>query len=124
MIADNGKSLGAPSPLAYYWLQVFKRAHTVLLGSGGGPEQKTNLVPSEKCAVGWGNDDDEMRMIAASFVRAIERFTRDLYPYCLPRFQQVVVIRKTCNQFYDKSLPGKIPQYVGAGHAIVHVVNC
>ena len=25
-------------------LQVFKRAHTALLGSGGGPEQRTSLV--------------------------------------------------------------------------------
>src|SRR5215813_15380841 len=51
------------------WLQVFKRAHSALLGSGGGPEQRTSLVPSEKCAVGWASDDDEMRMITASFVR-------------------------------------------------------
>ena len=27
------------------WLQVFKRAHTALLGSGGGPAQRTSLVP-------------------------------------------------------------------------------
>ncbi len=80
------------------WLQVFKRAHTALLGSGGGPEQRTSLVPSEKCTVIWGSDDDEMRMITASFVRAIERFTGDLYRHFLPSFQQVVSIRKTCNQ--------------------------
>src|ERR671939_852214 len=80
------------------WLQVFKRAHTALLGSGGGPEQRTSLVPSEKCAVSWGSDDDEMRMITASFVCAIERFAGDLCRHFLPLFQQVVAIRKTCNQ--------------------------
>jgi hypothetical protein len=55
-------------------------------------------VPSEKCAVGWGSDDNEMRMITASFFRAIERFAGDLYLHFLPRFQKVVAIRKTCNQ--------------------------
>src|SRR5207247_1942922 len=80
------------------WLQVFKRAHTVLLGSGGDPEQRTSRVPSEKCTVGLGSDDDEMRMIPASFVRAIEWFAGDLCLHFLPRFQQVVALRKTCNQ--------------------------
>ncbi|SRR6266568_2963001 len=80
------------------WLQVFKRAHSAFLGSGGGPEQRTSLVPSEKCAVGWGSDDDEMRMITASFVRAIERFAGDLCLHFLPLFQRVVAIKKTCNQ--------------------------
>jgi hypothetical protein len=80
------------------WLQVFKRAHTALLGCGGGPEHRTRLVPSEKCAVGWGSDDNEMRMITASFFWAIERFTGDLCLHFLPRFQKVVAIRKTCNQ--------------------------
>ena len=59
-------------------LHVFKRAHTALLGSGGGPEHRTSLVLSDKCAVGWGGNDDEMRMITASFARAIERFAGDL----------------------------------------------
>jgi hypothetical protein len=39
-----------------------------------------------------------MRMITASFVRAIERFTGDLCLHFHPLFQQVVSIRKTCNQ--------------------------
>jgi hypothetical protein len=82
-------------------LQVFKSAHTALLGSGGGPEQRTRLVPSEKCAAGWGSDDDERRMITASFVRAIERFADDPFLHFLPLFQQVVAIRKTCNQLSD-----------------------
>ena len=90
--------LKSGSALNVNWLQVFKRAHTALLGSGGGPEQRTSLVPSEKCAVRWGSDDDEMRMITASFVRAIERFSGDPCRHFLPLFQQVVAIRKTCNQ--------------------------
>jgi hypothetical protein len=59
-------------------------------------------VPSEKCAVIWGSDDDGMRMITASFVRAIERFAGDLFLHFLPFFQQVVAIRKTCNQLRCK----------------------
>ena len=82
------------------WLQVFKRVYTALLGSGGGPEQRTSLVPSEKCAVIWGSYDDGMRMITASFVRAIERFAGNLCLHFLPLFQQVVAIRKTCNQLH------------------------
>ena len=66
------------------WLQVFKRAHTTLLGAGGGPEQRTRRVPSEKCGVGWGGDNDEMRMITVSFARAIERFAGDLCLHFLP----------------------------------------
>ena len=58
-------------------------------------------MPSEKCAVGWGSDDDERRMITASFVRAIERFAGDLCLHFLPLFQQVVAIRKTRNQLID-----------------------
>ena len=84
--------------LRFNWLQVFKRAPTALLGSGGGPEHRTRLVPSEKCAVSWGSDGDEMRMITARFVRAIERFAGDLCWHFLPLFQQVVEIRKTRNQ--------------------------
>jgi hypothetical protein len=68
----------------YNWLQVFKRAHTALLGSCGGPEQRTSRVPSEKCVEGWGSDNDEMRMITASFARAIERFAGDLCLHFLP----------------------------------------
>jgi hypothetical protein len=56
-------------------------------------------VPSEKCAVGWGSDNDEMRMITASFARAIEQFAGDLCLHFLPLFQQLVAIRQTCNQF-------------------------
>jgi hypothetical protein len=66
------------------WLQVFKRAHTALLASGGGPEQRTSRVRSEKCVEGWGSDNDEMRMITASFARAIERFAGDLCLHFLP----------------------------------------
>src|SRR6266446_5538797 len=93
---------GGPMSLRCNWLQVFKRVPTALLGSGGGPEHRTRLVPSEKCAVSWGSDDDEMRMITARFVRAIERFAGDLCWHFLPLFQQVVEIRKTRNQLYVK----------------------
>ena len=57
-------------------------------------------MPSEKCAVIWGSYDDGMRMITASFVRAIERFAGNLCLHFLPLFQQVVAIRKTCNQLH------------------------
>ena len=96
----RGKNVDGYRTYTSNWLQVFKRAHTALLGSGGGPEQRTSLVPSEKCAVSWGSDDDEMRMITASFVCAIERFAGDLCRHFLPLFQQVVAIRKTCNQLF------------------------
>src|SRR5262245_65450047 len=74
------------------WLQVFKRAHTAVLGSGGGPEQRTSLVPSEKCVGGWGRDDGEMRMITASFVRAFARLVGHPCLHFLPLFQHVVAI--------------------------------
>jgi hypothetical protein len=61
-------------------------------------------VPPEKCAVGWGSDNDEMRMITASFARAIEWFAGDLCLHFLPLFQQVVAIRKTCNQLLRKKI--------------------
>ena len=61
---------------------------------------RARLVPSEKCAGGRGSDDDDMRMIPTSFVRAIERLAGDLGLHFLPRFQQVVAIRKTCNQLH------------------------
>ena len=92
--------LPTPEDRLFNWLQVFKRAPTALLGSGGGPEHRTRLVPSEKCAVSWGSDDDEMRMITARFVRAIERFAGDLCWHFIPLFQQVVEIRKTRNQLF------------------------
>ena len=60
-------------------------------------------MPSEKCVGGWGSDNDEMRMITASFARAIERFAGDLCLHFLPLFQQVVAIRKTCNQLSGKN---------------------
>ena len=45
-------------------------------------------------------------MITASFVRAIERFAGDLCRHFLPLFQQVVAIRKTCNQLYGSEADG------------------
>lgn len=90
------------------WLQVFQRAPTALLGSSGGPAQRSRLVPSEKCAVRLGGNDDEMRMITAGFVRAIAWFSSDLYLHFHPLFQQVVEIKKTCNQFYDSGPSGAL----------------
>ena len=74
------------------WLQVFQRAHTAVLGSGGGPEQRTSLVPSEKCVGSWGRDDDDMRMITASVVRAVAQHVGHLCLHFLPLFQHVVAI--------------------------------
>src|SRR5215510_13934722 len=48
------------------------------LGSRGGPEQRTRLVPSDKCAASWGSEDAEMRMITARFVRVLLRYTDSL----------------------------------------------
>ena len=67
-------------------------------------------MPSEKCVGGWGSDHDEMRMITASFARAIERFADDLCLHFLPLFQQVVAVRKTCNQLRMKT--GLLTGYV------------
>ena len=92
-----------PNWLQVNWLQVFKRVHSALLGSGGGLEQRTSLVPSEKCVGGWDSDNDDMRMSAASFARAIARFASDLCLHFLPLFQQVAAIRKTCNQLSVKT---------------------
>ena len=72
-------------------------------------------MPSEKCAAGWGNDGDEMRMITASLVRSIERFARDLFSHFHPRFQQLAMIRKTCNQLYGCVTLHSYPCYVEAG---------
>jgi hypothetical protein len=68
-------------------LQVFKRAHTARLALVEGPEQRTRLVPSEKCAASWGSEDAEMRMITASFVRVLQRYTDSLHTHYLLIFQ-------------------------------------
>lgn len=69
------------------WWQVFQRAYSAVLGSGGGPAQRTHLVPPEQCVEGWGRDDDDMRRITASFVRAFAQFAGDLYLHVLPLLQ-------------------------------------
>ena len=66
----------------------FSREHTRLSLALVGIENNGRVgVPSEKCAGGWGSDDNEIRMVAASFVRAIERFAGSLFLHFLPRFQ-------------------------------------
>jgi hypothetical protein len=52
---------------------VFKRAHTA--SSLVRSRTKDEFAPSE---MDLGSNDDDMRMITASFVRAIERFTGNL----------------------------------------------
>jgi hypothetical protein len=59
-------------------------------------QEVRSICKTRNQLVGWGNDGDEMRMITAGFVRAIGRFACDLFSHFHPRFQQVVVIRKTC----------------------------
>ena len=66
------------------WLHVFERVSTALLGSGGGLAPRTRRVPSEKCAVIWGSYDDGIRMITASFIRAIEQLAGNLHLRFLP----------------------------------------
>jgi hypothetical protein len=41
----------------------------------------------EKCAVSWGSEDADRRMITASFIRAIERFAGDPCLQFLQLFQ-------------------------------------
>jgi hypothetical protein len=65
-------------------LRVFRRAKVAYLCSGVGPKQETSAVSSEKCVARWGSEYDEMRMIATSFARVLERCTGHLYvPFSL-----------------------------------------
>ena len=85
-------------------------------------------MPSEKYAGGWGSDDDEMRMITVSFVRAIERFAGALALHFLPLFQQVVAIRKTRNQLISSSATSRIgnsapPILTGSGTVRVSSIS-
>src|SRR5215471_13352546 len=53
------------------------------------PEQRTRLVPSDKCAASWGSEDAAMRMITASFVRVLLRYTDVLCTHSMFTWQQV-----------------------------------
>jgi integrase len=65
-------------------LRVFRRAKVAYLCSGVGPKQETSAVSSDKCVARWGSEYDEIRMIATSFARVLERCTGHLYvPFSL-----------------------------------------
>ena len=81
----------------------FSREHTRLCFALWRSCTKDESVLVEKCAIGWGSDDDEMRMSLGSFIRAIAGFTRGLCLHFISIFQQVAAIRKTCNQLISKS---------------------
>ena len=68
------------------------------LGSRGGPEQRTRLVPSDKCAASWGSEDAEMRMITARFIRVLLRYTDSLCTHYMFTLQQVMPLSKPCNR--------------------------
>jgi hypothetical protein len=73
----------------------FSREHTRLCFALWRSCTKDESVLVEKCAIGWGSDDDEMRMSLGSFIRAIAGFTRGLCLHFISIFQQVAAIRKT-----------------------------
>src|SRR5215510_14802571 len=68
------------------------------LGSSGGTEQRTRLVPSDKCAASWGSEDAEMRMITARFIRVLLTYTDSLCTHYMFTLQQVMPLSKTCNR--------------------------
>src|SRR5215471_11706510 len=84
------------------------------LGSRGGPEQRTRVVPSDKCAASWGSEDAEMRMITARCVRVLLRYTDSLCRHSMFTLQQVMPLSKTCNRLLDmehrRRLPGQCRQ--------------
>jgi hypothetical protein len=88
------------------------------LGSSGGPEQRTRLVPSDKCAASWGSEDAEMRMITARFIRVLLRYTDSLCTHYMFTSQQVMPLSKTCNRLSDNlwHYSGVLPPFrIGAG---------
>jgi len=80
------------------WLRVFKRANPAHLCSGHTPERETGPLPSEKCVARCGSEYDEIRMSTVRFARVLERCTGHLYRHFLLTFQEVRLVRKTCNQ--------------------------
>src|SRR5215475_9953766 len=85
--------MSAISPVA-----SFQASTHCSLGSSGGPEQRTRVVPSDKCAASWGSEDAEMRMITARFVRVLLRYTDSLCTHYRFTLQQVMPLSKTCNR--------------------------
>src|SRR2546425_12753706 len=80
------------------WLRVFKRANPAHLCSGHTPERETGPLPSEKCVARCGSEYDEIRMSTVRFARVLERCTGHLRRHFLLTFQDVRLVRKTCNQ--------------------------
>src|SRR5215510_3945542 len=64
------------------------------LGSSGGPEQRTRLVPSDKCAASWGSEDAEMRMITARFIRVLLRYTDSLCTHYSFTFNRLQIFKR------------------------------
>jgi hypothetical protein len=62
---------GTPFPLS--WLRVFRSPDAAHLGHGVGQGWQMRALPSEKCVARRGSVSDEMRMITASFTRALQR---------------------------------------------------
>src|SRR6266446_2218052 len=81
------------------WLRVFRSVNAVRLPHGVGQERETTTGQSEKCVAPRGSEDDEMRMITATFVRVLQRSTGSLCMHFHLIFQEVRPVRKTCNQF-------------------------
>ena len=74
--------------------------------SSGGPERETRPVPSEKWAVRWGSERDEMRMITASFTRVREQWPGHSCLHFSLKYQRLVRIGKTRNQLMANREPG------------------
>ena len=103
----SGKSVRvARTRLTDNRLRVFWRVVCALLGASGGPERETRPVPSEKWAVRWGSERDEMRMITASFTRVREQWPGHSCLHFSLKYQRLVRIGKTRNQLMANREPG------------------
>ena len=76
----------------------FSSEHTLLAWLSWRPEQRTRVVPSDKCAASWGSEDAEMRMITARFVRVLLKYTDSLCTHYRFTLQQVMPLSKPCNR--------------------------
>ena len=68
-------------PKVLSWLRVFRSVNAVRLLHGGGQERETTTGQSEKCVGRYDSESDEMRMITASFMRALQGCTGSLSMY-------------------------------------------
>ena len=95
LLLEQMQRMGLPT---FNRLRVFWRVVCALLGASGGPERETRPVPSEKWAVRWGSERDEMRMITASFTRVREQWPGHSCLHFSLKYQRLVRIGKTRNQ--------------------------